>query len=190
MAVVEVTSAWVTRLACVLFYSVNMFVIIVLFLPLSLLTQYHNSYIYSSKFDSPSFLRSFLSSFLFFLSLSLPLSLLPFFLLSFPLSSLSPLSSFPPTPSPQRLSPCSPQRERVSPSRGDSVGLSVVASQGCGEVCQGCRDVIADRFLLRVNSRSWHQTCLRCCVCQLALDRQPSCFIREHNVYCKSDYTR
>ncbi|KAK8380285.1 hypothetical protein O3P69_016713 [Scylla paramamosain] len=82
------------------------------------------------------------------------------------------------------------ERERVSPSRGDSVGLSVVASQGCGEVCQGCRDVIADRFLLRVNSRSWHQTCLRCCVCQLALDRQPSCFIREHNVYCKTDYTR
>ncbi|KAK3881667.1 hypothetical protein Pcinc_013912 [Petrolisthes cinctipes] len=62
--------------------------------------------------------------------------------------------------------------------------------KGCGEVCQGCRDVIADRFLLRVNSRSWHQTCLRCCVCQLALDRQPSCFIREHNVYCKTDYTR
>ncbi|XP_037779724.1 LIM/homeobox protein Lhx9-like [Penaeus monodon] len=62
--------------------------------------------------------------------------------------------------------------------------------KGSGEVCQGCHDVIADRFLLRVNSRSWHQTCLRCCVCQLALDRQPSCFIREHNVYCKSDYTR
>ncbi|XP_047469144.1 LIM/homeobox protein Lhx9-like [Penaeus chinensis] len=61
--------------------------------------------------------------------------------------------------------------------------------KGSGEVCQGCHDVIADRFLLRVNSRSWHQTCLRCCVCQLALDRQPSCFIREHNVYCKSDYT-
>lgn len=64
------------------------------------------------------------------------------------------------------------------------------AVKACGEVCQGCRDVIADRFLLRVNSRSWHQTCLRCCVCQLALDRQPSCFIREHNVYCKTDYTR
>ncbi|XP_053634854.2 LIM/homeobox protein Awh-like [Cherax quadricarinatus] len=63
-------------------------------------------------------------------------------------------------------------------------------TKGCGEVCQGCHDVIADRFLLRVNSRSWHQTCLRCCVCQLALDRQPSCFIREHNVYCKTDYTR
>ncbi|XP_037773843.1 LIM/homeobox protein Awh-like isoform X1 [Penaeus vannamei] len=82
------------------------------------------------------------------------------------------------------------KRERVSPTRSDSVGLAVVASQGSGEVCQGCHDVIADRFLLRVNSRSWHQTCLRCCVCQLALDRQPSCFIREHNVYCKSDYTR
>lgn len=105
-------------------------------------------------------------------------------------------SCFPPSPSPPFHPPAtslrfsSQQRERVSPSRGDSVGLSVVASQGCGEVCQGCRDVIADRFLLRVNSRSWHQTCLRCCVCQLALDRQPSCFIREHNVYCKTDYTR
>ncbi|XP_064096445.1 LIM/homeobox protein Awh-like [Macrobrachium nipponense] len=58
------------------------------------------------------------------------------------------------------------------------------------EVCQGCHSTIADRFLLRVNGRSWHQSCLRCCVCQLALDRQPSCYIRDHNVYCKADYTR
>jgi len=50
--------------------------------------------------------------------------------------------------------------------------------------------VLFYRFLLRVNCLSWHQSCLRCCVCQLALDRQPSCFIRDRNVYCKTDYSR
>ena len=82
------------------------------------------------------------------------------------------------------------QRERVSPPRGDALGLTVVTVKSEGEVCQGCGLIIQDRYLLRVNSKSWHQACLRCCVCQLALDRQPSCFIRDHNIYCRSDYAR
>ncbi|KAM7371781.1 hypothetical protein PAMP_008991 [Pampus punctatissimus] len=33
---------------------------------------------------------------------------------------------------------------------------------GGGELCAGCESPIADRFLLRVNERSWHETCVKC----------------------------
>ncbi|XP_022918536.1 LIM/homeobox protein Awh isoform X2 [Onthophagus taurus] len=55
-------------------------------------------------------------------------------------------------------------------------------------ICSACGDPISDKFLLEVSGRSWHARCLRCCVCQLQLDRQPSCFIRDRAVYCKADY--
>ncbi|XP_069674430.1 LIM/homeobox protein Awh isoform X2 [Periplaneta americana] len=55
-------------------------------------------------------------------------------------------------------------------------------------LCAACSEPITDKYLLQVSGRSWHAHCLRCCVCQLALDRQPSCFIKDDSVYCKSDY--
>lgn len=59
-----------------------------------------------------------------------------------------------------------------------------------GELCYGCGDLIVDRYLLRVNDQSYHLSCLRCCVCQIGLERQSSCYIKGNNVYCKMDYTR
>ncbi|GFU47672.1 hypothetical protein NPIL_349142 [Nephila pilipes] len=56
------------------------------------------------------------------------------------------------------------------------------------EVCYACGQLIRDRYLLHVNGRSWHACCLRCSVCQAALDKQPSCFIKDDNVYCRTDY--
>ncbi|EEB10126.1 LIM/homeobox protein Awh, putative [Pediculus humanus corporis] len=41
-------------------------------------------------------------------------------------------------------------------------------------ICVACGDAITDKYLLQVNGRSWHSHCLRCSVCQLALDRHPS----------------
>ncbi|WAR30336.1 AWH-like protein [Mya arenaria] len=58
------------------------------------------------------------------------------------------------------------------------------------DICFGCGLHIADRFLLKVNDQSWHVQCLRCCVCQTALDRQNTCFMREDNIYCRLDYAR
>uniref|UniRef100_A0A1B0GH11 LIM zinc-binding domain-containing protein n=2 Tax=Lutzomyia longipalpis TaxID=7200 RepID=A0A1B0GH11_LUTLO len=55
--------------------------------------------------------------------------------------------------------------------------------------CAACGEPISDRYLLEVGGCTWHGSCLRCCVCLSPLDRQPSCFLRERQVYCKADYT-
>nr|BAK78926.1 arrowhead PB [Bombyx mori] len=54
--------------------------------------------------------------------------------------------------------------------------------------CCACGEPIADRFLLEVGGAAWHTGCLRCCVCAVQLDRHPSCFLRDRQVYCKQDY--
>ncbi|XP_054891384.1 LIM homeobox transcription factor 1-alpha isoform X2 [Poeciliopsis prolifica] len=59
---------------------------------------------------------------------------------------------------------------------------------GGGEVCAGCESPIADRFLLRVNERSWHETCVKCAVCLSALTG--TCYCRDRLLYCKHDYEK
>ncbi|XP_070507416.1 LIM/homeobox protein Awh-like [Chironomus tepperi] len=56
--------------------------------------------------------------------------------------------------------------------------------------CTACGESIADRYFLEVGGCSWHGSCLRCCICLSPLDRQQSCFFRERQVYCKTDYTK
>uniref|UniRef100_A0A3B4WEN9 LIM homeobox transcription factor 1, alpha-like n=1 Tax=Seriola lalandi dorsalis TaxID=1841481 RepID=A0A3B4WEN9_SERLL len=60
--------------------------------------------------------------------------------------------------------------------------------EGGGEVCAGCESPIADRFLLRVNERSWHETCVKCAVCLSALTG--TCYCRDRLLYCKHDYEK
>ncbi|KAJ4921496.1 hypothetical protein JOQ06_014311 [Pogonophryne albipinna] len=60
--------------------------------------------------------------------------------------------------------------------------------RGGGEVCAGCESPIADRFLLRVNERSWHETCVKCAVCLSALSG--TCYCRDRLLYCKHDYEK
>ncbi|KFM56752.1 LIM/homeobox protein Awh, partial [Stegodyphus mimosarum] len=71
-------------------------------------------------------------------------------------------------------------------SEDDQVAVRIMKTEQ--EMCYACGQRIADRYLLHVNGRSWHSHCLRCSVCQAALDRQPSCFIKDDNVYCRTDY--
>ncbi|XP_040153902.1 LIM/homeobox protein Awh-like [Anopheles arabiensis] len=56
--------------------------------------------------------------------------------------------------------------------------------------CTACGEPISDQFLLDVGGCSWHSACLRCCICHTPLDHQPSCFLRERQIYCKTDYTK
>uniref|UniRef100_A0A670XPZ3 LIM homeobox transcription factor 1-alpha n=1 Tax=Pseudonaja textilis TaxID=8673 RepID=A0A670XPZ3_PSETE len=55
-------------------------------------------------------------------------------------------------------------------------------------VCEGCRGVIAERFLLRLNDRLWHERCVRCASCREPLES--SCFYREQKLYCRLDYEK
>ncbi|XP_070507240.1 LIM/homeobox protein Awh-like isoform X2 [Chironomus tepperi] len=56
--------------------------------------------------------------------------------------------------------------------------------------CTACDEPIADRYLLEVGGCTWHGSCLRCCICLSPLDRLPTCFLRERQVYCKTDYAK
>ncbi|XP_038120156.1 LIM/homeobox protein Awh [Culex quinquefasciatus] len=54
--------------------------------------------------------------------------------------------------------------------------------------CTACGEPISDQYLLDVGGCSWHSACLRCCICHTPLDQQPSCFLRDRQIYCKADY--
>ncbi|TRY63615.1 hypothetical protein TCAL_07146 [Tigriopus californicus] len=56
--------------------------------------------------------------------------------------------------------------------------------------CSLCGDVISDRYILQVASRSWHSECLRCSICQTMLDSHASCFLRDDQLFCKLDYAK
>lgn len=38
--------------------------------------------------------------------------------------------------------------------------------------------------------KRWHASCLQCYACRQPLDRESSCYSRDGNIYCKSDYYR
>ncbi|XP_021701490.1 protein apterous isoform X1 [Aedes aegypti] len=56
--------------------------------------------------------------------------------------------------------------------------------------CAGCDMPIQDRFYLSAVERKWHATCLQCCICRQTLEGANSCFSRDGNIYCKTDYYR
>ncbi|XP_062704832.1 LIM/homeobox protein Awh-like isoform X1 [Aedes albopictus] len=56
--------------------------------------------------------------------------------------------------------------------------------------CTACGEPIADKYLFDVDGCSWHGSCLRCSVCLTLLERQPSCYFRDRQVYCRSDYAK
>uniref|UniRef100_A0A674IBX5 LIM homeobox transcription factor 1-alpha n=1 Tax=Terrapene triunguis TaxID=2587831 RepID=A0A674IBX5_9SAUR len=56
------------------------------------------------------------------------------------------------------------------------------------EVCAGCDTPISDRFLLRVNERSWHEGCVKCAACLQPLSG--TCYCRNRQLYCKHDYEK
>ena len=58
------------------------------------------------------------------------------------------------------------------------------------ERCMGCDDLITDRYLLKVADSCWHIRCLKCCVCQCDLGLETSCYAKDRNIYCKTDYAR
>ncbi|XP_061402410.1 protein apterous-like [Musca vetustissima] len=60
----------------------------------------------------------------------------------------------------------------------------------CSPPCAGCGRLIQDRFYLSAVDKRWHASCLQCYACRQPLDRESSCYSRDGNIYCKSDYYR
>lgn len=56
--------------------------------------------------------------------------------------------------------------------------------------CAGCGVKILERFLLFAMDRYWHNTCLKCSVCQMLLADMKSCFAKDGLIFCKNDYTK
>lgn len=58
-------------------------------------------------------------------------------------------------------------------------------------LCVGCGGQILDQYILRVAPNlEWHAACLKCCECQMFLDENHTCFVREGKTFCKKDYVR
>ena len=56
------------------------------------------------------------------------------------------------------------------------------------EVCEGCCEVIYDRFVMRVGNSPWHEDCLFCSECHAPLAN--SCYYKEGRLLCRGDYER
>ncbi|XP_065084208.1 LIM/homeobox protein Awh-like isoform X1 [Ochlerotatus camptorhynchus] len=56
--------------------------------------------------------------------------------------------------------------------------------------CGGCAEQITDRYIFEVSGCAWHGSCLRCSICYCSLERQASCYFKDGEVYCKTDYIK
>ncbi|XP_048376143.2 LIM/homeobox protein Lhx9-like [Stegostoma tigrinum] len=56
--------------------------------------------------------------------------------------------------------------------------------------CAACGEPIYDRYVLFAVDRPWHARCLKCCVCDLALGSELTCFSKDGDIYCRDDYYR
>jgi hypothetical protein len=60
--------------------------------------------------------------------------------------------------------------------------------QNICHICSACKIAITDQFYLRVGSKIYHESCLQCAICQIALDKQQTCFLKGFQILCRQDY--
>ncbi|XP_011496441.1 PREDICTED: LIM homeobox transcription factor 1-beta-like isoform X2 [Ceratosolen solmsi marchali] len=85
---------------------------------------------------------------------------------------------------------------------GPPIGFRQAANNNVGEgtisvkresnliegVCANCGHGIADRYVMRVDERNYHENCLACAECSTPLS--DSCYARDCKFYCRADYKR
>ncbi|CAD5121365.1 DgyrCDS9888 [Dimorphilus gyrociliatus] len=78
--------------------------------------------------------------------------------------------------------------ETVINSNDSSASSSSTTSVTPGSLatCAACGNKISERYKLFVADRFWHESCLRCCVCNTLLE--DSLFVKNTQFYCKEDY--
>uniref|UniRef100_A0A673IE64 LIM homeobox transcription factor 1-alpha-like n=1 Tax=Sinocyclocheilus rhinocerous TaxID=307959 RepID=A0A673IE64_9TELE len=64
----------------------------------------------------------------------------------------------------------------------------ITSCKEMASVCEGCNELIRDRYLLRVQDGLWHERCLHCASCREPL--KDTCFLRNKTLYCKRDYQK
>ena len=84
----------------------------------------------------------------------------------------------------QRL--CAPFHRCCSPST--PLRRALASKMTGSEVCEGCCEVIYDRFVMRVGNSPWHEDCLFCSECHTPLSN--SCYYKEGRLLCRGDYER
>lgn len=72
----------------------------------------------------------------------------------------------------------------------DTILTLIFCYQAHGEQCAGCKGRIMDRYLVKVSGKTWHTSCLKCCMCGLELGKEATCYTKEDKIYCKTDYAR
>ena len=55
-------------------------------------------------------------------------------------------------------------------------------------LCCECSKEICDKYYLQIGERAWHEECLKCNSCQVALVSEETCFIKKNKIFCKVDY--
>ena len=60
--------------------------------------------------------------------------------------------------------------------------------QNIYQTCTACKNAITDQFYLCVGTKIYHESCLQCAMCQIALDKQATCFLKGFQVLCRQDY--
>ncbi|CAF1206795.1 unnamed protein product [Rotaria magnacalcarata] len=60
--------------------------------------------------------------------------------------------------------------------------------QNLFHMCNACKISISDQFYLRVGSKIYHESCLQCAICQIALNKQQTCFLKGLQILCRQDY--
>uniref|UniRef100_A0AC35G9M5 LIM zinc-binding domain-containing protein n=1 Tax=Panagrolaimus sp. PS1159 TaxID=55785 RepID=A0AC35G9M5_9BILA len=58
------------------------------------------------------------------------------------------------------------------------------------QICHRCGFLILDRHLLRVTNNFYHESCLRCVLCDKTFIDLETCFIKANQVFCKEDYLK
>jgi len=87
-----------------------------------------------------------------------------------------------------RQSSCSMKDRTNSITTISEIDGKIHPVQGMDTVCISCRQMISDRYIMRMGETSWHESCLICCLCQIQLTR--TCYSREGKLYCRADYDK
>ncbi|XP_052412937.1 LIM/homeobox protein Lhx6 [Carassius gibelio] len=77
---------------------------------------------------------------------------------------------------------CRSLRENLGEKRSRSSSRSSLL------ICARCAKEIVDREMLKVNGLTWHLRCFQCSVCAVSLSQHTSCFIRNTEIFCRTDY--